>query len=69
MKKPTQKEKIRMYEDVLHELYLQQTCMNNKRILELLSNIHTWSHAHSNGEGTEFEREKWITNAFWKLKN
>lgn len=70
IKKPTQKEKIKQYESLLHDLHFASTVgMNHKRVMELLNQISNWSYAHrvGNGEHTETQQQKIINRAFWKL--
>lgn len=69
-KRPSAKEKVAVYEDLLHSI--QAHCditMNNEQVRELLSRICTWSYAHrsGNGELSEKDQNARIDSAFWKL--
>lgn len=69
MRKMTQKEKIRQYEDFLHKINIAQTCMNSKMIQQLVSNANAWSYAHrvGNGGNSEKEQQELIDNRCRKL--
>lgn len=69
-KKPTQKEKIETYEKLLHAIHThaQITC-DHDALRQLLSNISSWSYSHrcGNGEYSETEQQRLITDSFYKL--
>jgi len=70
MKKPTQKQKIQQYEQLLHSIQMYAVVsMNSEKALQLIGNICTWSYAHRQGNGTlrPYEQQRLIDNAFWKL--
>lgn len=66
----TQKEKIKVYEQLLHDLYFaSQVTMNNERVGKLLMNIGRWSYSHrcGNGELSERTQNSLINESFRKL--
>lgn len=67
-KKPTQREKIAMYELVLDQVALRAET-GDKNFHKLINNICNWSYAHrvGNGELSEKQQEKIVTKAFWQL--
>lgn len=70
IKRPTQKEKIAVYEDLLHLIQLHaEVTMEPDKVKELINRICSWSYAHraGNGENAEDERNAAIDHAFWKL--
>lgn len=69
MKKPTQRDKIAMYEAFLHKINLMVTSCNNEGIKQLVQNADRFSYAHriGNGEYSDKEQQKIINAAFWKL--
>ena len=70
-KKPTLKEKVQVYEALLHDLQLYyEVTMDSEKVKELLKRISAWSYAHraGNGEGGEKEQQERINSAFEKLK-
>lgn len=69
MKKPTQHDKIVMYEAFLHKISLMVTACDNEGIRQLVTNADRFSYAHrvGNGEYTDKEQQKIIAAAFWKL--
>lgn len=69
MKKPTNKQKIEMYENFLHRINLACVSGNNETIKKLVANADNWSYAHrvGNGELSDRDQDRLITNAFWKL--
>lgn len=70
VKRPTQKEKIAIYEGLLHELqFHMDVTMDNDKIKAILARVAAWSYAHrqGNGEHHEDERNAAIDNAFWRL--
>jgi len=69
MKKPTQRDKIVMYEAFLHKISLLVTVCDNEGIKKLVQNADRWSYAHriGNGEYSDIEQQKIIDAAFWRL--
>lgn len=67
-KRITQKEKIAVYEELLHkiQMHAQVTC-NHEAVSQLIGNICSWSYAHRSGELTSVEQQKRIDAAFKKL--
>lgn len=68
MKKPTNKEKIMMYERFLDTLALYAD-VGSSNLGRLISNASNWSYAHrvGNGELTEKQQEEIVAKKFWKL--
>jgi len=67
---PTDKEKVLMYERLLHLIHINRTvCLNTKNTNALLDNISSWSYAHRSGNGmlSEEEQVARINTAFYKL--
>ena len=66
---PSLHEKVKQYEEFLHNLNMMQTCSNGSGIRTLLSNADNWSYSHrvGNGELSEVEQQKLIDKKFWKL--
>lgn len=67
----TMKEKINVYESVLHRIQmLREVAMNKEALIELLDIIGSWSYAHrsGNGELTEKEQQERIDYHFNRLK-
>jgi hypothetical protein len=69
MKKPTNKQKIQMYEDFLHKINVAVVCGRGDIIQKLVDNADKWSYAHrvGNGDLTDKQQDKIVTKAFWKL--
>jgi len=69
MKKPTQKQKIEMYEKFLHKINMCVICCDNTGIQELVHNADMWSYAFRVGNGglSERQQQRVVTEAFWKL--
>ena len=70
-KHPTLKEKIAVYERLLHDIqFHRDVTMNNAAVIDLLSKIGNWSYAHrcGNGEYNEKEQQELIDHAFWQLE-
>jgi hypothetical protein len=64
------KEKIRVYESLLHRIQLYaEVTMDNERLSKLISNICRWSYAHRAGNGTftEDQQNEYIEKEFHKL--
>jgi len=70
-KSPTLKQKVQVYEDLLHKINLMMVASDNEGIKKLLRNIDRWSYMHrcGNGELSEKEQQELIDRAFWKLNN
>ena len=68
-KKPTLRQKVEMYEMFLHQINLFMICGSDAGIKALLENADNWSYAHRFGDGelSEKEIEKNVTNKFWNL--
>ena len=72
MKNLTLKEKVKVYEQLLHNIQLNaEVVMNNDNVRQLISNICRWSYSHrvGNGELSEQEQDEVINKAFYKLNN
>ena len=70
VKRPTQKEKIAVYEDLLHLIQLHAAVtMEPDKVQSLINRICAWSYAHraGNGEKSEDRVIAEIDAAFWKL--
>jgi hypothetical protein len=67
----TDKEKIKMYEALLHDIHFAGVAFNHERIKAFLTNISSWSYAHrsGNGELTDEEQNARIESAFKKLRD
>jgi hypothetical protein len=68
MKKPTNKEKIIMYERFIDTLALHAD-VGSSNLGRLINNASNWAYAHrvGNGELTEKQQEEIIAKKFWKL--
>lgn len=69
-KTPLMKEKIAMYERLLHDIqFHREVTMNEAAVKDLLNKIGNWSYAHRRGNGgyTEKEQQAIVDEAFWKL--
>ena len=71
MNTPTTEDKIKQYEEFLHNINLMMTFGSNERIKKLLKNADNWSYAHraGNGETSEEDQQEYINRAFWKLND
>lgn len=70
IKTPSQKEKVEMYEGLLHDLQMVcEVTMNEEHARTLLVNICKWSYSHRAGEITDDERDSRINELFWKLRD
>jgi len=69
MKHPTNKEKIKRYEDLFHAINLAVVACNNDLINIYIRQIDSWSYAHriGNGQLPESRQKRIITNAFYRL--
>ena len=69
-KHPTQKEKIKQYEDLLHLIQFHaEVTMRPEVVKDLIDRICRWSYSHrsGNGEYNEAEKQVQIDWHFWKL--
>lgn len=67
----TLKEKVEVYESLLHALHFASSVtMNHERVGELLGLISNWSYAHrqGNGELSCKEQMECVSRAFLKMK-
>jgi len=63
----TDKEKIAVYESLLHKIQLyREVTMNNDGVIRLLDSIGNWSYAHRAGNGEDTTEA--VENAFVALK-
>ena len=70
LKTPTLKEKVEVYEQLLHDLQFHTTVtMRPEMVRHLLGKIEAWSYAHraGNGELSEAQQQERINHAFHKL--
>jgi cobalamin biosynthesis Mg chelatase CobN len=61
------KEKIRVYEELLHSIQLYaEVSMDNEKLSKLIRNICNWSYAHRLGNGmlSEEEQNEFIQERF-----
>jgi hypothetical protein len=68
-KTPTLEEKVKQYEDFLHNINLMLVTGDSDGISELILNADKWSYMHRCGETivSEEERQELIDYAFWNL--
>ena len=69
-KGPTLKEKVEVYERLLHDIQLHSTVtMRPEAVRALIAKICAWSYAHrsGNGELSEAEQQQRINQAFQEL--
>ena len=68
-KKPTLKDKLKVYEQFLHKISMACTCMDNLAIQELVQNADAFSYAHrqGNGELSDRQQQELINAKFWML--
>lgn len=68
--KPTNEQKIRMYEGFLHDINLAVTCCNAEMLNRLIKNADEFSYAHrvGNGEYSDEKQEQIIAAKFWRLR-
>ena len=71
IKTPTLKQKVKQYEQFLHNINMLIMCCNNEGIKKLLKNADNWSYSHRVGDGslTEKQQQEIINKAFYKLNN
>lgn len=70
-KHPTLREKVEVYEALLHDLHFHSTVtMRHDAVMECLRRISAWSYAHrqGNGEPSEAEQQRMVDHAFWRLQ-
>ena len=70
IKRPTLKEKVAVYEDLLHSIQLHaEVTMDEAKVRELVNRICRWSYAHrqGNGELSEAQQTAAIDHAFWRF--
>jgi hypothetical protein len=70
VKHPTLKEKVAVYEDLLHTIQLHAAVtMDNAKVMECINRICTWSYAHrqGNGELSDQQQQQLIDRAFWRF--
>ena len=66
----TDKQKVQMYERLLHKIQMYYSvCLNSAKVKTLLNNISAWSYAHRSGNGmvSEDEQQERIDEAFDRL--
>lgn len=70
VKKPTDQQKILIYEGFLHDINLALLICDQKMLNKLIKNANEWSLAHKtrDGEYTEKERQEIIAAKFWELR-
>lgn len=71
MQKPTLRQKVEVYEHVLHQIQLYSSVvMDSAKISELIDLINNWSYAHrcGNGELSERQQQSIINKAFNRLQ-
>ena len=68
-KQPTLKEKVKMYEQFLHNIALYAETGNNSLVQDLINNAADWSYSHrvGNGELSEKQQDQIIAAKLWKL--
>lgn len=69
-KTPLMREKVQIYEQLLHDIqYHREVTMNNAAVTDLLNKIGNWSYSHrrGNGEYDEKAQQAMIDEAFWRL--
>jgi hypothetical protein len=67
---PSQKDKMKVYENLLHEIQMNvEVNMDPAAVREILNRICRWSYAHrqGNGEISDAVQQELIDGAFWKL--
>lgn len=66
------KDKIRMYEDLLHDIQMYAVvALDERKLQKLIKNICSWSYAHRVGNGalSDKSQQKIIDKAFLKLRD
>lgn len=70
LRTPTLKEKVAVYESLLHNIQMNaEVNMNEAAIKELIRRVCAWSYAHrsGNGELSEKQQQERIDHAFWRF--
>lgn len=69
VKKPTQRQKIDMYEKFLHDIQMYEVSGRHDLIAVLIGNACNWSYAHrcGNGELSDDQQDQLVADKFWKL--
>ena len=66
---PTQKEELRAWRDLAHQLHLHRCItMNHEAVVKILDRMHSWTAAHGDGNGQASAREvlQRVNKAFWE---
>lgn len=68
-RQPTLKEKVKMYEQFLHDIQMYSVCCRGDLIQVLVNNACSWSYSHrvGNGEYSDKKQDNIIATNFWKL--
>lgn len=69
-KRPTLKEKVAVYEQLLHDIqFHREVTMNPQAVKILLDRVGSWSYSHRRGGGQlpEKDQNAMIDAVFWKL--
>jgi exopolyphosphatase/pppGpp-phosphohydrolase len=68
---PSLEEKVKQYEDFLHNINMMLVSGSIKGVQKLIDHADSWSYSHrvGNGELTEEEQQELINRAFWNLNN
>jgi hypothetical protein len=57
--KPTLKEKVQIYENLLHLLHTHYAItLNSEKVKEILNQISNWSYAHRQGNGELSDKQQ-----------
>lgn len=67
----TLREKVQVYERLLHSLQAARVAVNPERVKFLLDLVDDWSYSHrcGNGELSQKEQQERIDKAFERIKN
>jgi len=71
-KRPTLKEKLAIYENILHAIQLNaEICLNSDNMKKIIGRICDWSYAHRVGNGalSEEEQQNQIDTALYRLQD
>ena len=68
-KTPTLREKVEMYETLLHHIQACGVCCNRQGFSDAIDRINSWSYAHraGNGELSDREVQQRVNAHFWGL--
>lgn len=69
-KTPLMREKVQVYEQLLHDIqFHREVTMNGAAVQDLLNKIGAWSNSHrrGNGEYDEKAQQALMDEAFWRL--